>query len=191
METLRTAQQMYEYHKANNLGEIFKEKEMLKHYQLIEADLKPNEYVIVPFIGRRAKRLQNGKYESSSYSVFCLTNQRLMQARKGWINEEQQQVSLNFLNDVTMQKRLIMGYVIIDTAKEEIIVETGSVCVENIYKALSEALHLLKQSETIIQQPATITETNDKTKEQLQVLKGLYEQKVLTTEQFVESVLKL
>lgn len=143
-KSLTTAAGMYEYCKLNNLGCGTSKSWDLKHLQLIADALSPDEKVLTVFLG-----LYN--YTSPSQHdmtfAYAITNKRFILAQKKMIGSVFQTISLDNVNDVTLNKSFLKGIVTVDTIKETFNVKTANTkSAECMYNAIHSALEKAKGS---------------------------------------------
>lgn len=180
----KDAELMYDYCIKNNLGYGFNKTWGKKHFSLILKELKQDEIVYLTFIGMH-------NYKSSTkhdnYFAYALTNQRFIIAQKKMIGETVQTISLKNVNDITMQNGLIFGVVTIDTMKEKFNVGITKKCTKNIYNKLHETLDYINSNNTNNKN----NDNNNSNIEKLKQYKELYDNKVISKEEFEEIKKKL
>ena len=67
-------------------------------------------------------------------------------AQKRAIGSVVQTVSLNNINDITFQKKLVMGIITVDTIKETFNVATDYETANRIHKSIQSALDMARKS---------------------------------------------
>lgn len=134
---MRTAEEMYDYCIENGYGHGFNKHNSLKHFAVLEANLKPDEEVLFPFIG-----LHN--YQSISKHdnnfAYAVTDRRFLMAQKKVIGQNVQSVRLDYFNDITFSTGIAMGIITIDTIKEQFNIAVNKQDGRNIYDALNDLL---------------------------------------------------
>lgn len=134
---MRTAKEMYDYCIENGYGHGFNKHNSLKHFAVLEANLKPDEEVLFPFIG-----LHN--YQSISKHdnnfAYAVTDRRFLMAQKKVIGQNVQSVRHDYFNDITFSTGVAMGIITIDTIKEQFNIAVNKQDGRNIYDALNDLL---------------------------------------------------
>ncbi len=137
-----TAQQLYDYAKSHGLCREVSQNWTIKHFQLISDALAPDERVLTAFCG-----LHNYKSASQHDSTFAyaVTNKRFILAQKKLIGSVFQTISLQNVNDITMNKKLLVHTLTIDTIKETFnIAVNDPQMLQNIYNEVHRALEIVK-----------------------------------------------
>ena len=112
---MRTAREMYDYCKEHNFGRGFTERSALKHFEIIQNNLQPDETIEMVFIG-----LHNyeGIAKHDNNFAYAITNKRILMAQKRVIGMAFQSVSLKNINDITFTTGVAFGVITFDTIKE-------------------------------------------------------------------------
>ncbi|WP_191435541.1 PH domain-containing protein [Flavonifractor sp. An112] len=132
---LRTAQDMYDYCKTFQMGTGTFKSWSVKHLSVIEDEVKPNEYILTVFIG-----ICNG-----FNSAYAITSERIIIAQKNLIGSKVRSISLKFINDISLRKDLLHGYIQVDTMKEQFTVSVLRNCADNIYECIHTALKMAEE----------------------------------------------
>lgn len=174
---MRTAEEMVQFCDENNTGEGMTANWRLKHFKVVENQLKEDEEVLVAFIG-----LKN--YESLSKHeqnwAYAITNKRIIIGQKGLIGEKVDVISLRDLNDVSFKKGMIYGILTIDTIKEKFNVGLDKISATSIHELVTNTLMDLKEE---MYQPTQQVKTSDPY-EEIKKLKELLDMGVITEEEF-------
>ena len=171
---MKTAEEMVKFCDENNLGKGMTKKWELKHFQLIEKNLDEDEKVILPFMGLK-NYISATKHDS--YYAFAITNKRIIMAQQKMLGQDIKSVSLNNINDITLSNGPISGTVYFDTYKEQFNVNSNSDVATNIYNNARRLLMNNKIDNTL--------EKKDTDKyERLRKLKSLYDDEIITKEEF-------
>lgn len=139
-----TAQQLYDYAKSHGLCCELSKSWTIKHFQLIADTLEDNERVLTSFSG-----FHNYKSASTHDNIYAyaVTNKRFILAQKKLIGSVCQAISLQNVNDITINKKLLTNIVTIDTIKETFNVQASdSKTIQNIYDEVHKALEVAKRS---------------------------------------------
>lgn len=176
-ESMRTAEEMYQYCLDNGLGEGQTRNWALKHFSIIEHALAPDENVLICFIGLH-NYVSMTKHDKNF--AYAITNKRILMAQKKLIGEVLQTVSISQLNDITFKSGLALGILTIDTVKECFNVSLNKDSAKNISDRIHTILLNLKQNKIQTSpMPASHVDT-----EQLLKLKELLDAGILTQEEF-------
>lgn len=140
---LRTAEEMYGFCTSCGLGSGNMKSWDLKHFGLIEDMLDTNEHVFTAFEG-----LHNFKSmtQHDKNFAYVITSKRIIMAQKRAIGSVVQTVSLNNINDITFQKKLVMGIITVDTIKETFNVAADYETASRIHKSIQSALDMARKS---------------------------------------------
>lgn len=138
----RTAQEMYDYCERHNLGHGLSKSWDLKHFGLIEDALAKDEQVLTVFEGMHNYQSMT---KHDNYFAYAITTKRFILAQKKAVGGICQTISLNNVNDITYQKKLLSGVITVDTIKETFNVKAfDTQCTENIHDAIQDALEQAK-----------------------------------------------
>ena len=135
--------EMYEYIENNKLGYELTKGFAIKHCDLLLSKLQPDEEILVPFLGLH--NYQNPTKHDKTFA-FALTNKRFVLAQKKIIGEAYQSIVLDNLNDITYNKGLLGGVLVVDTIKEKFNVYAQKQFIGNIYDLLHTNLEKLKST---------------------------------------------
>ncbi len=113
------------------------------HSEVIAAHLNPNEKLLYVFCGQKGY----SNKEIFSSVVVALTNERIMVATKrvvwGYFLTS---VTPDLFNDLKVQSGLLFGKVIIDTAKEKIVISNLAISsLREVETAISTYMHREKE----------------------------------------------
>ena len=134
---MKNASEMYNYCLENNFGQGVSKKWGLKHFEVVEKNLLPDEEVLMTFIGlHNNKSLSNheGNY------AYAITNKRMIMGQKKLIGENLKVVLLKHLNDVTTSTGLVAGTITFDTIKETFNVMVGKKQASNLMTKIHEVV---------------------------------------------------
>lgn len=141
-QSMNTAEGLYNYCQENGLGSGVSKTWDLKHLQLIVDALAPNEKILTVFIGFH-NYISPSKHDNTF--AYAITNKRFILAQKKMIGSVFQTISLDNVNDVTLNKSFLKGIVTVDTIKETFNVKTANTSsAENMYNAIHSALEQAK-----------------------------------------------
>lgn len=177
---MRTAEEMVQYCDDNNTGAGFNAKWRLKHFQIVENQLKDDEEVLVAFIGIKNYVSPTQHEENWAYAV---TNKRIIIGQKGLIGEKVDVISLRDLNDISFKKGMVYGILTIDTIKEEFNVAIIKNIATNVHKLVTNALMDLKEEMHQSSQPVQQVKADDPY-EEIKKLKELLDMGIITEEEF-------
>ena len=135
VEPIRTAEEMYDYCKRFDMGTGSFKSWSLKHFGVIEKELRSGEDILTAFIG-----LING-----FNCAFVITTERLIFSKKAVVGSTLKSVTLKNINDTTIRKDLLHGYIQIDTTKEQINIVVPKKCADNIYYCIHASLDWVGQ----------------------------------------------
>lgn len=171
----RTTEEMYKYCEHHKLGVGISKSWSLKHFGLIADSLNPDEQVFTVFAGFH-------NYKSLSHHdgnfAYAVTNKRFIIAQKKLIGSVLQTVSLDNVNDITMNKKLIYHTIVVDTIKETFGISVADATVaQNIYDAIHDALEKARSGKTKSAGGSSITT-------QLVELKNLLDAGIITQRDF-------
>lgn len=146
---MRKAEEMYNYCVENDFGQGISKKWGLKHFGIIEKNLQPNEEVLMTFIGLH-NYISMTKHENNF--AYALTDKRLIFAQKKLlVGEIIKSISLDFINDVTLETAtgsgLLMNAILtFDTMKETFNVMVNAKQGNNILQEIQSILFNSKKS---------------------------------------------
>ena len=182
---MRTAEEMVHYCDAHGTGTGFSKRWRLKHFKIIEHQLKDDEDVEVAFIGIKNYKSITEHEDNWAYAV---TNKRLLIGQKGLIGEKVDVISLRDLNDISFKKGLAFGVLTIDTIKEEFNVGLNKVNATIIHNLVTNALmdktdELNNIKTNVKQEPKSEKSVTDPY-EEVKKLKELLDMDVITEDEF-------
>lgn len=134
---MRTAAEMYDYCIDNGYGHGFNKHNSLKHFAVLESNLKPDEEVLFPFIG--IHNYQSISKHDNNFA-YAVTDRRFIMAQKKVIGQNVQSVRLENFNDITFSTGIAMGIITIDTIREKFNIAVNKQDGRNIYEALNDFL---------------------------------------------------
>ena len=169
---LRTAEDLYDYCKTYDMGIGSFKFWSVRHFRLIEDELKPNEVVFTAFVGLINK---------FNYS-FAITNDRILLSKQALVGSFVKSISLKNINDITLEKGPIHGFIEIDTAKERVKIVVLMFCADNIHECIHKALDMAKQFSASKASEATASAYSEA--DELAKFKKLYDDGVITQEEF-------
>lgn len=173
---MRTAKEMDDYSLEN--GFSFANKSALKHFLLIEKQLKPDETVKCAIT---AVGVYNGlQTVMGGETAIAFTNKRLIYAQKGGFlfGEQVKIVNLDQVNDVQKDSFGIShGRINIDTIKENIGLELDKKKIDAIFNAITEIIDDYKNTSVVISQPVSDAE-------ELKKFKELLDSRIITEDEY-------
>ena len=177
---MRTAEEMVQYCDDHNTGAGFNAKWRLKHFKIVENQLKDDEEVLVAFIGIKN---YEGLTNHENHWGYAITNKRIIMGQKGLIGEKVVVVSLRDLNDVSFKKGVVFGVLTIDTIKEVFNVGLDKNSATAIHELVTNALMDLKEEMYQSSQPVQQVKADDPY-EEVKKLKELLDMGIITEEEF-------
>jgi len=169
---MKTAEEMYQYCLDNSYGIGFNEKLALQHFHVIEKNLNPGEYISMVFIGLH-NYIKATKHENNH--AYAITNRRILIGQKKIIGEFFKAISLDNLNDVTVNTGFMLGVLTFDTIKEQFNVCVNKEHASNILEQLHGALFKFERAaEKSSSSPA----------EEIRKYKNLLEDGIITQQEF-------
>ena len=173
---MRTAREMAIFCKENNTGSGMGDNWTLKHFSVVENQLKKDEVVLFAFVGLyNYKSLTEHQY---NYAI-AITEDRIIAGQKRFIGENVNTITRRNLNDISKNTGILMGILTIDTYKETINIRTTKQEINIIYEGLN---NILFKQEYIQQDKAINYEQSPAT--QLKEFKELLDMKIITQEEF-------
>lgn len=173
---MRTAKEMDEYSLEN--GFSFSDKSALKHFSLIEKQLKPDENVKCALT---AVGVHNGAQAvMGGTTAIAFTNKRLIYAQKGGFlfGEQVKIVNLDQVNDIEKAPfGLAYGTISIDTIKENIGIRLDKNKIDAIFNAITDIIDDYKSTSNVVSQPILDAE-------ELKKFKELFDSGVITEEEY-------
>lgn len=137
MNRMTTAQEMMEYCEENEMGFGASKRWSRRHFRLIEQALGDDEFALVSFIA-----LHNYKtlLLNEHHYAYAFTNKRIIIAHQKIIGRKVQIITYENLNDVTLNTRLIIGLITVDSIRETFNVGTWKSGAVNINHEIQQAL---------------------------------------------------
>lgn len=187
MLDLRTAEEMYDYCKNNNLGIGNSKGWAIKHFQLLIDNLKPDETIHCVFIG-----LHNYKSFSKHDNnyAYAMTDKRIIMAQHKMFGANVQSVNIENINDITLSKTGIgglgIGTVCIDTFKETFNVGVNVSFASNIYDKAHEVWDEIRAKKDAANNvaPAAAAAPAKSPVEQIKEYKELLDMGIISQEEF-------
>lgn len=177
---MRTAEEMAQFCDENNTGAGFSAKWRLKHFKVVEQQLKDDEDVLVCFIG--LKNFVDIANHDENWA-YAITNKRIIIGQKGLIGEKVDVISLRDLNDISFRKGLVFGVLIIDTIKEVFNVGLNKNSATSIHELVTNALMDLKEEMHQSSQPVQQAKADDPY-EEVKKLKELLDMGIISEDEF-------
>ena len=169
---LRTAEDMYDYCKTYDMGIGSFKFWSVKHFRLIEEELKPTESVFTAFVVLLI---------GFNYS-FAITNDRILMSKQALVGSFVKSISLLNINDITLRKDFIHGFIEIDTTKERVSVVVVKKCADNIHECIHKSLDMAKQfSASKLSESQTLAYSEA---DELMKFKKLLDDGIITSEEF-------
>lgn len=173
---MRTAKEMDDY--SLEKGFSAADKSALKHFSLIEKQLKPDENVKCAMT---AFGVYNGQRAvMGGITAIAFTNMRLIYAQKGGFlfGEQVKIVNLNQVNDIEKAPfGIAYGRISIDTIKENIGIDIDKKKIDAVFNAITEIIDDYKSASGVISQPVSDVE-------ELKKFKELFDSGVITEEEY-------
>lgn len=136
---MRTANEFYDFCITNNYGEGVNKKSSLKHFQLIEEALQPDENVQMCFLGSH-NYYSVFLYESDY--AYVVTDKRLIMGNSSWIEKKIQSVPLENVTSVALDTGLLTGTLKIGSRNGMFRINLGKIASQNVYEHLQKILSL-------------------------------------------------
>lgn len=177
VDPMRTAEGLYQYCLDNNFGQGLNREWGVKHFNIISQNLMKDEDVKVAFIGLHnfiSMTKHNGNY------AFVITNKRILSAQKKIIGESFQTISLDNINDITLNTGIVMGIMTVDTIKEKFNIALNKQVAQNIHSKVHEVLDSIKKPQANTQ----VVNSNVSVADELKKFKDLLDSGILTQEEF-------
>lgn len=172
---MRTAEELYSYCLENGYGEGQNKKWGLKHFGLIEAELKPNENVLMAFIGLH--NYQSATKHDGNYA-YAVTNKRILMAQKKLVGQELQSIMPAQVNDITTRTGMLLGILTINTTSTAFNVAMSKPSTQKVAEKLHGLLTDLKSSS-----PATVPKS-DSAADEIKKYKELLDLGAITQDEY-------
>lgn len=176
---MRTATEMFDYCKTLGLFSSSDRNWSLNLFSVIENKLTEEEKVSVCFIGIRNKQFQT---KSDGFFAYALTNKRFIIGQKKIFRDYTQVIGLNNIESINVTTGVTNSVLIIDTLDRSIEIVLPTQDIEKIHTTFKQ--HLTTEKLAI--------ETQNKIPSaELRELKELFDQGILTKEEFTKAKVKL
>ncbi|MDD2370865.1 MAG: PH domain-containing protein [Firmicutes bacterium] len=183
-DPMKTAEGLYQYCLDNNFGQGLNREWGIKHFNIISQNLMNDEEVKVAFIGLQnfiSMTKHNGNY------AYAITNKRILSAQKKIIGESFQTISLDNINDITLNTGMLMGIITVDTIKETFNIAVNKQVAQNIFTKVHEVLDAIKNPQVNNKE----VNSNISIADELKKFKDLLDSGILTQEEFDAQKTKL
>lgn len=174
---LQVAEGMYDYCIANGMGSGFSKDWGIKHFKIIENALSKGETVLLPFIGLH-NYVSATKHDNNF--AFAVTNRRILIAQAKIMGQTFQTISLDNVNDITLNKGMVFGILTVDTIKETFNIALGKDFAQNICDKIFEVLHQAKASNN----PSNVAVQPLSSADEIKKFKELFDMGVITENEF-------
>ena len=171
---MRNAQEMYQYCLDNGYGQGFNAHNSLKHFGIIEKNLRDDETVLFAFIGIH-NYISVSKHDSNF--AYAVTDKRILLGKKKVIGENFQSIALNKINDITFTSGIAYGVITVDAQTECFNVAVIKNQAANINAKLQDLLLDLKNESNA---PAAAASAAD----EIRKFKQLLDDGIITPEEF-------
>ena len=178
---MRTAQEMYQYCLDNGYGQGFNAHNSLKHFGIIEKNLRDDETVLFAFIGIH-NYISVSKHDSNF--AYAVTDKRILLGQKKVIGENFQSIALNKINDISFTSGIAYGVITVDAQTERFNVAVIKSQAKNINATLHDLLFGLKNESN---SPAAAASNAD----EIRKYKQLLDDGIITQEEFEKKKSKL
>lgn len=175
---MKTAEEMNTYCRDKGYGRGLSKKWSLKHFKLVEGSLSKNEEVYMCFIGLH--NFKSTTKHDNNYA-YAITGKRIIMAQKKMFGENIQTVSLDKINDVTLNSNLMMGIITFDSLKEVFNVGENKDVAKKIYGKVLDLINRLQVRPTNNFQSSS---SQPSTADEILKLKNLLDMNIITEEEF-------
>lgn len=128
---MKTAKEMYEYCIEKGYGSGLTKNWAIKHFKVLEKNLRNDEEVYMTFIG--LKDFISMTKHDSNYA-YAITNKRIIFGQRKLIGENFKSVVFDRINDISSSLGMVFGTVTIDTLGETFNVGVDKKTADNISK---------------------------------------------------------
>lgn len=177
-----SAEALYDFCAKHGCGQGFSREWGIRHFRLISNTLQSDERLILPFIGLngyKSMTKHDGNY------AYAITDKRIIMSQQKAIGQHSKIVSLQNINDVSIEKNALMGVIVIDARGETLRIGLNSAIVQNVYEKLLEGLKSARASVMTQAQPVIVQQTAEKSPvEQVKELKELLDMGIITQDEF-------
>lgn len=172
---LSKASDMYEFCKYYEMGFNASKSWALKHFGLIERELRQGEIVYSVFMG-----IYNyiSATKHGNNAAYAITSQRVLIAQKNIIGEEISTIDINRISDVKMSTGIMGGIVTFDAFTEKFNVFCNKEVAKRIYNHALECLRVIKE------QKEGQSKSDSSDLDDLRKLKELLDAGIITQEEF-------
>lgn len=166
---------MYEFCKYYEMGFNASKRWALKHFGLIERELRPGETVYSVFMG-----IYNyiSATKHGNNAAYAITSQRVLIAQKNFIGEEISTVDISRISDVKMSTGIMGGIVTFDAFTEKFNVFCNKDVARRIYEHALECIRFVKE------QKDNQSKADNSGLDDLKKLKELLDDGIITQEEF-------
>ena len=175
---LSKAADMYEFCEYYEMGFNASKSWALKHFSMIERELRQTEIVLSVFMGIY-KYVSPTKHGNNA--AYAITTERIIVAQKNLIGEEIISVELTRVNDIKMKVGMMGGTVTFDAMTERFNIYCNKEIARRIYAHAQECIKYAKglMRESKAQEPKSSNSFDD-----LKRLKELLDSGIITQEEF-------
>lgn len=138
---MRTAEEMYDYCIENGYGRGLTRNWAIKHFKLLEENLRSDEEVYMTFIG--LNNYISPTKHGNNYA-YAITNQRIMFGQKKMFGGNFKSVVLDKFNDISSSTGMLMGVITIDTLGEVFNVGVNKETADNISNELHNIIFSMR-----------------------------------------------
>lgn len=147
----------------------------LKHFGLIERELRPHEEVLSVFMGiyNYVSATKHG-----NNAAYAITSERILIAQKNLIGEGISTIDIKRISDVKLSTGIIGGTVTFDSLTEKFNVFCNKEIAQRIYNHALECIRYVKE------QQKQVTQIPNSDLDNLKKLKELLDEGIITQEEF-------
>lgn len=116
------------------------------HFRAIENNLNANEKILMTFIGLY-NYINIGK--NGGFCACALTDSRLLVARKSFVNETLQSISVSYISDITFHTNLLMGIMSVNFMQQRLSIAFGRKAMRCVHKDFTTWLHQVKAHSSV------------------------------------------
>lgn len=175
---LSKAAGMYEFCKYYEMGFNASKGWALKHFSMIERELRQTETVLSVFMG-----IYNyvSPTKHGNNAAYAITTERIIIAQKNLIGEEISSIELTRVNDIKLKTGMMGGTVTFDAMTERFNVYCNKEIARQIYDHAQECI---KYAKGLIEQAKTQESKGSNSFDDLKQLKELLDSGIITQEEF-------
>lgn len=173
---MKTAEEMYNYCVENGYGSGMTRNWGIKHFKVIEENLRSDEEVYMTFIG--LKDFVSITNHDNNYA-YAITNKRMMFGQKKLMGQNFVSVVFDRINDISSSTGMAMGTVTIDTLGETFNVGVDKATANNISKEAHNIIFDMRSDKEIKAENST-----DNVIEEIRKFKELMDEGIITEEEF-------